>query len=126
MPKKILMIDDDPALLDSVKRFLKLKGYEAEGLRLPDQAADKARSFRPDMILLDIELPGISGWDVCRVLKSDKGLTHVPVVMVSGHRMTPEDKAKGIELGADDYLTKPFDLQVLLLKIDAILRVTEA
>jgi DNA-binding response OmpR family regulator len=126
MARKILMIDDDAALLDSVGRYLKLKGHAVEGVRFPDHALDKAKSMKPDIILLDVEFPGRSGWDVCRSLKSDAALAHVPVVMVSGRRMTPEDKAKGIELGADDYLTKPFDLQVLLLKIDAILRVTEA
>ncbi len=119
------MIDDDRHLIEAIGQFLKLKGLEFDGLTDPSQAAARARLFRPDIMLLDVQFPDGSGWDVCRALKSDPSLGHIPVIMVSGRYGGAVDKAKGLELGADDYLSKPFDVEVLILKIEAILRTAE-
>lgn len=126
MARKLLMIDDDKVLMDVVGKFMTLKGWTFEGMRVPDKVLEKAKSFHPDAILLDVQLPGRDGWDICRELKGDETLKHIPIVMVSGRRMSPEEKAKGIEIGADDYLSKPFDLASLLAKTETILRVAES
>lgn len=119
------MIDDDRQLVGTIGEYLKLKGLAFDGLTDPALASARARAFRPDIILLDVQFPEGSGWDVCRSLKSDASVGHIPVIMVSGRHGGAVDKAKGLELGADDYLSKPFDLEVLLLKIAAILRAVE-
>lgn len=122
MARTVLMIDDDPQLVKATGRYLRLKGLRFEGLSAPARAAAEARKHSPDVILLDVQFPDGSGWDVCRELKRDPRLGRIPIIMVSGLHGDPLDKARGLELGADDYLAKPFDLEVLLLKIEAILR----
>lgn len=125
--RSVLMIDDDRVILDLVGKFMKGQGWDIHKATTGTEGIAKAKMLKapPDVVLLDIELPDLSGWDVCRAFKEDAGLRQVPVVMISGRRMSSEDKAKGIEIGADDYLTKPFDLSVMLLKIQAILRVAD-
>lgn len=125
MSRRVLMIDDDPELIGAVGSYLKLKGLEFEGVTAPERAAARARAGRPDVILLDVQFPTGSGWNVCRDLKKDPALSGIPVIMISGRHGGPIDKAKGLEIGADDYLSKPFDVEVLLLKIEAILRTLE-
>ncbi|MFA6092124.1 MAG: response regulator [Elusimicrobiota bacterium] len=123
MRKTILMIDDDVELSRAVGRYVELKGWEFDSTAEPEEAVGKARSVHPDLILLDVNFPNTTGWNVCRTIKSDELARQVPVIMLSGARMSPEDKALGLEVGADDYLTKPVDLELLLLKAEAILRV---
>ena len=125
MSRTLLAIDDDAVLLGLIGRFLKRKGWGYEKAMTGEEGLKKARESKPDVVLLDVELPDETGWNVCRSLKQDAALRSVPVVMISGKRIVGEDRAKGLEYGADDYLVKPFDLSVMLLKIEAILRVTE-
>lgn len=122
MKRKLLMIEDDEHIRLLIARFFKRKNWEfhegasgAEGLKM-------AASVHPDVVLLDIQLPDMEGWDVCKRLKADAVLRDIPVVMVSGNRLDPAHKARGLEAGADAFLAKPFDLTELLLRINNILR----
>ncbi|MBI5245049.1 MAG: response regulator [Elusimicrobia bacterium] len=126
MPRTVLMIDDDAELLKAVGIFFRLKGWTFEPLADPAKALEKARSVHPDMILLDVSLPGTTGWKVCKSLKGDELLRQIPVIMISGAHMSPLDKAEGLKSGADDYVAKPVDLKLLMLKTEAILRVLDA
>lgn len=123
MRRKLLIIDDDEQIHLLVSRFLKRKSWEYYGASTGAEGLEKSSSLRPDIVLLDIELPDVEGWEVCRRLKSDPTLNAMPVLMVSGHRLSPDDKVAGIKAGADDFLSKPFNLTELLLRMDAILKV---
>jgi two-component system, cell cycle response regulator len=118
---KVLIIDDDPDALDVAKARLMKEGLEivcAEGGILGLKAA---RQEEPDLILLDLDMPDISGFDVCRSLKSDTDLCMIPVLFLSGST-TPDDKIAGLDLGAVDYVTKPFDAFELRARVRAALR----
>ncbi len=122
MPRKLLMIEDDVEVRRVVKRLAKRNSWEFHEAGTAGDGLEAAARVDPDFILLDIQLPDGEGWDVCRELKKHATLGRVPVLLVSGRRMTPEDQAKGIEIGADDYLVKPFDGSELWLRIEAILK----
>ena len=112
--KKILIADDDPAILDVLSLFLEDVGYEVE---TTDDGAtmQKARSDYPDLMLLDIWMSGWNGRDICVALKSQEATKHIPIILVSANRDT-EKIAQ--EAGADDFLKKPFDLDTVLEKIE--------
>lgn len=122
MKRKLLMIEDDEQVRILVGRFLKRKNWEFHSGASGAEGLEKAASLHPDVVLLDIQLPDMEGWDICLRLKADAALKDIPVVMVSGKRMDPAHKARGLEVGADDCLAKPFDLTELLLRIDNILK----
>jgi two-component system OmpR family response regulator len=114
----VLVVEDDPAILDAVAYNLKRDGHEVlatadglEGLRL-------AREEDPDLIVLDLMLPRMSGLDVCRIVRAEKT---VPILMLTA-RDTEVDKVVGLEIGADDYLTKPFSMRELMARVNAALR----
>ena len=118
---KVLLLEDEQDVAELIRYNLVKEGYDvlvscngAEALRL-------AREHRPDVILLDIMVPQLNGWEVCRRLKQDADLASIPVIMVSG-RVDEGDKVLGFELGADDYVTKPFSPRELLARIRAVLR----
>jgi two-component system, cell cycle response regulator len=118
---KVLIIDDDPDALDVAKARLTKEELEiicAQGGVLGIKAA---RDEDPDLILLDLDMPDISGFDVCRSLKADPELCMIPVLFLSGST-TPEDKIAGLDLGAVDYVTKPFDAFELRARVRAALR----
>jgi len=121
MVTKILMVEDEKDLVESIEYNLKkegfvmLRAYDGKtGLRL-------AREKRPDLIILDLMLPEISGLDLCKILKKEKELAEIPIIMLTA-KSSQVDKIIGLELGADDYLTKPFDMHELIARIKAILR----
>jgi DNA-binding response OmpR family regulator len=118
---KVLLLEDEQDVAELIRYNLAKEGYDvivsgngAEALRL-------AREHRPDVVLLDIMVPQLNGWEVCRRLKQDADLASIPVIMVSG-RVDEGDKVLGFELGADDYVTKPFSPRELLARIRAVLR----
>jgi len=117
----ILIIEDEREMAEGLKDNLEFDGYRV--LLAPDghTGLEKARGSRPDLILLDIMLPGKSGFDVCRDLRS-QGIT-TPVIMLTA-RGEEIDKVLGLEIGADDYITKPFSIRELLARIKAVLRRT--
>lgn len=115
---KLLIVDDEPAILETVETKMRREGFSTftadsaeEGLRL-------FRRVRPDLVILDIMLPGRSGFDLCRTLRKDSA---VPILFVSA-RADETDRVKGLELGGDDYMVKPFNLSELAARVKAILR----
>jgi two-component system alkaline phosphatase synthesis response regulator PhoP len=117
--KRILVVEDDQDLLLGLKDNLELEGYEVATAADGDAGLARALQWRPDGIILDLMLPGRSGFDVCRALRQ-RGLD-APVLMLSA-RGHDTDKLRGLELGADDYVTKPFSIVELLARIRALLR----
>ncbi|RJQ40381.1 MAG: DNA-binding response regulator [Dehalococcoidia bacterium] len=115
---KILIVEDDRNLLDTLKYNLRREGYEVVAAADGAEALDVARRAKPGLIILDLMLPGISGLEVCRILR--KEMT-VPILMLTA-KAEETDKIVGLEIGADDYMTKPFSLRELLARVGAMLR----
>jgi len=121
MASKILVVDDEKKIVEILKGYLEREGYQVITAYDGRAALDLARSHAPDLIILDLMLPEVSGWDVCRELrrKSD-----VPIIMLTARDDTT-DKIIGLELGADDYVTKPFDPKEVISRVRAVLRRSE-
>ncbi|MFA5155852.1 MAG: response regulator [Candidatus Omnitrophota bacterium] len=119
--KRILLVDDETALVDLMKIRLEANGYDVLTAGDGQLALDKARADIPDLIILDLMLPKIDGYQVCRQLKSDEKYKHIPVLMFSA-RAQEADKKNGEEAGADGYIVKPFDPPALLSKIKELLK----
>ena len=119
--KKILLVDDEEDILNLVKYNLEREGYRVETVMTGEQAVRNARESMPDLILLDLMLPGMDGLDVCRILKNDKGTGLIPIVMLTA-KGEDSDIVTGLELGADDYITKPFSPRILVARVKAVLR----
>ena len=117
--KRILVIEDEPQMLLGLRDNLELEGYEVETAADGEEGLQKAASFQPDLVILDVMLPRKNGFDVCRELRARSNST--PVVMLTA-RNQETDKVLGLELGADDYVTKPFSITELLARIRAVLR----
>jgi DNA-binding response OmpR family regulator len=115
---RILLVDDDPGVLDVVAFMLRREGFEVDEERDGTAALERARARSYDIVVLDVMLPGMSGTDVCRALRSE---SDVPIVMLTA-RDAEIDRVLGLELGADDYVTKPFSTAELLSRVRAILR----
>ena len=118
MNEKILVVDDEAAIVDLIKMELDFEGYQVETAYDGQEAIEKAQSFEPDLIVLDIMLPKVNGYDVCKTLTP---MMDVPIILLTA-KTDIIDKVLGLELGADDYLTKPFDTRELLARITAHLR----
>lgn len=114
----ILLVDDDPSLRRAVGSVLKSGGFRVAYAETGEQAIDMVASEHPDLVALDLGLPGISGFETCRVLSS---MSDVPILVLSVHD-TEQDKIDALDLGADDYVTKPFSAGELLARIRALLR----
>ena len=121
LKKLILIVDDEKDILDLVSYNLKKAGFHSIGVEDGEKALSSAREEIPDAIILDLMLPGISGLDVCRVLKGDSKTNSIPILMLTA-RVADSDIVKGLEIGADDYVTKPFSPKVLVARIQALLR----
>jgi DNA-binding response OmpR family regulator len=119
--KKILLIDDEEDIVHLVEFRLKAAGYEVISAFDGQSGLDKARSENPDLIILDLMLPKMDGYKVCRMLKFDEKYKHIPVIMFTA-RAQDNDKKTGEEVGADAYVIKPFEPQMLLGKIAELLR----
>lgn len=119
--KTILLIEDDSEMLLGIKDNLEMMGYGVVSAMDGETGISEAFQARPDAIILDLMLPGVDGFDVCRTLRS-RGL-NVPILMLTA-RGGETDKVLGLELGADDYVTKPFNIHELLARIKAMLRRT--
>jgi len=121
MTKKILVVDDEKKIVDILKAYLERDGYQVIAAYDGRSALELARSNSPDLIILDLMLPEVSGWDVCRELRKE---SDVPVIMLTARDDTT-DKIIGLELGADDYVTKPFDPKEIISRVRAVLRRSE-
>ena len=121
MAKKALIIEDDGNISELLRLYLERDGFEVMQAADGGRGVDLARSFEPDIILLDIMLPVKDGWQVCREVR---GFSRTPIVMLTAKGET-RDKVAGLEMGADDYITKPFEVKELLARVHAVLRRTD-
>ena len=122
MSKKALIVEDDIKIAELLKIYLQKDGFETENAYDGSKAVELAEKFQPDIILLDIMLPVMDGWQVCREVRKN---SQVPIIMLTakGESM---DKVSGLEMGADDYVTKPFDPKELIARIHAVMRRTDS
>lgn len=120
----ILLVDDEPANLILLEELLHLKGYATVSAASGDEALSMARADRPDLILLDIMMPDLDGFDVCDRLRKDTTLQTVPVIFLTALD-DDSSRLKGLEMMADDYLTKPFNSRLLLAKVESILQLSQ-
>ena len=119
--KQILIIEDEPDIQELLSFNLDNNGYKVYTASNGEKGLEVARKEHPDLILLDLMLPGIHGLDVCRIIKSDQETSAISIIMLTALGQE-EDIIKGLETGADDYVTKPFSLQVLEARIKSVLR----
>ncbi|MEJ6602120.1 MAG: response regulator transcription factor [Opitutaceae bacterium] len=121
--KKILVVDDESDVADLVAYHLKTKGFDTETVNDPTQSIGAARSMMPDLVILDVMMPEINGIQICRLLRADPALKHVPVIFLTA-KVEENDRVQGLESGADDYICKPFSTKELVLRVQNILRRT--
>ncbi len=119
-PTRVLLVDDDVRLTDAVARYLKRDGYDVLVAHDGPTAIEAARSKHPDLIVLDVMMPRIDGWEVCRRVRET---SNVPIIMLTA-RANETDRVLGLRMGADDYVDKPFSLKELEARIEAVLRRT--
>ena len=119
--RKILVVDDEPDVTDLVVYHLKTKGFQVEALNNATASISRVRSFLPDLIILDIMMPELTGIQICRILRADPKLAKIPIIFLTA-KSEPQDRIEGFESGADDYLAKPFSPKELVLRIESILR----
>jgi len=119
MKTKILIVEDDPHILLGLEEVLKSEGYETASCNRGDEAVAAVVKFQPALIVLDVMLPGASGYDICKQLRVKKFSALILMLTAKGQEI---DKVVGLDLGADDYVTKPFGVRELLARIQALLR----
>ena len=125
MSERVLVADDDPDILTVVKINLELDGFEVDTAVDGEDAMAKATSTPPNVIILDIMMPRMDGLTALHRLRSQAGTANIPIILLTA-RGLPEDRVRGLELGADDYITKPFDITELAARVRAVLRRTQA
>ena len=118
MKTKIMVVDDDPNIRELVRLYLEKEGFEVTCAERGDEAVKMFRASPPNLMLLDVMLPGMDGWQVCREVRK---ISNIPIIMLTAKDET-FDKVLGLELGADDYIVKPFDMKELVARIKAVIR----
>jgi two-component system, cell cycle response regulator DivK len=118
--KRILLVEDNEMNRDMLSRRLERRGFEVVIALDGASGLEAARTAAPDLILMDMSLPVMDGWEATRRMKGDPSLAHIPVIALTAHAMA-EDRDRALDSGCDDYDTKPIELTRLLLKIDALL-----
>lgn len=118
MSKKVLIADDEPNIVTSLEYLMQKSGYEVKIARNGDEALALVESFRPDVVLLDVMMPRRNGYEVCQQIRERADWQHIKIVMLSAKGRDAEVN-KGLSLGADSYVTKPFSNQELIARIDA-------
>src|SRR5437899_4607723 len=121
--KRILVIEDNPDLAYGLRNNLEIEGYEVEVAKDGTKGLSRARAAKPDLVILDLMLPGMDGFRVLRALRDDGGTGEMPVLILTA-RGEEADKVRGLRLGADDYVTKPFGVLELLARVEALFRRT--
>ena len=122
--EKLLIIEDEADIRELISFNLEMSGYEVTKARDGEEGLAMARSGRPDLVILDLMLPGMDGLKVCSMLKKDPEMKHIPVIMLTA-RSEDDDIVNGLETGADDYITKPFSPRILIARVKAALRRVE-
>ncbi len=118
MPRKVLIVEDDKNIADLLRLYLEKEGMECQVAGDGLVGLEKFNQFQPDIMLLDIMLPGLDGWSVCKKVRES---SKVPIIMLTA-KGELEDKVSGLEMGADDYITKPFEMKEVLARVHAVLR----
>ncbi|MBU7006210.1 response regulator transcription factor [Phosphitispora fastidiosa] len=118
MSSKILVVDDDANICEILRLYLANEGFELVFARNGSEALDRFREEKPDLVVLDIMLPIINGWEVCKMIRA---VSSAPILMLTA-RDTTEDKVSGLDIGADDYVVKPFDPKEVVARVRALLR----
>ncbi len=124
MSHRILVVDDDKQIVRLVQSYLERAGYQVLTAYDGESAIHVIRRERPDLVVLDLMLPDRDGWDVTRIVRSDTDLSRLPIIMLTA-RVEDTDKIVGLELGADDYVSKPFNPSELVARVRAVLRRVE-
>ncbi len=119
--KRLLIVDDEKDFVDTLAERLEAKGYGIAKAYNGKEGLEKAHEYRPDLIILDIAMPEMNGYDVCRKLKIDDKFRAIPIIILSA-KFEPNDIEFGEEMGADAYLTKPLELDMLLEKVRGLLK----
>ena len=119
--ERILIVDDEPDVTELVGYQLRAKGYSVEALNNPTQSIAKIRAFQPDLIILDVMMPEISGIQLCRMLRADPKTKTTPIIFLTA-KAEEADRVLGLEVGGDDYICKPFSVKELLLRVQGLLR----
>ena len=122
-PKKILIVDDEVDLVETVRFPLEMKGFNVLVSYNGEDALSQARKEKPDLIILDLMLPKLDGYKVCRLLKFDERYKHIPILMLTA-KTQEKDKILGKETGADEYITKPFEMDDLMEKVKKYLKIS--
>jgi len=125
MAKKILVVDDDPAIRYLVRSYLEPEGWSVEEAATGREGLSHAMASVPDAVLLDVNLPDADGRDICRRLKAEPVLEKTVVIIISGYKTGVADKVLGLDRGAVDYVSKPFEMKILAAKLEALLRAVE-
>ncbi len=123
---KILVVEDEPPILKATCRLLEDAGYQTLGVRTGTEALEMARQHRPDLILLDVNLPDMLGLEVCQQIRADPALKATYIIILSGTRTDSESQALGLEMGADGYIARPVTNRELLARVQAMLRIRQA
>lgn len=121
MNKRILIVDDDPDILQFIRVNMELEGFETSIATGGQEALDSVMAAAPDLVLLDVMMPELDGFSVLRRLRTHPSAANTSVILLTARTM-PEDRIRGLELGADDYITKPFDVEELVARVKAVLR----
>ena len=121
MPEKILVVDDDAAVRREISKDLESAGYQVVTGENGQEALAKVRDERPDLIIMDVEMPGMGGRETCRIIKANKSFGFVPILLVTA-RQDVQTKVEGLEMGADDYLMKPLNYLELIARVKSMLR----
>jgi two-component system alkaline phosphatase synthesis response regulator PhoP len=121
MKRKILVVDDEPDIVEVVRYNLTKEGYEVNSASNGDEGLERTKRFLPDLLILDLMLPGLHGLDVCKLIKGDPDLRDIFILILSA-KGEESDVIKGLDSGADDYLPKPFSPKVLLARVRSLLR----
>ncbi len=117
----LLVVDDEPEIVKLVTKIFEARGATVLSCSDGQQALDKVPAAMPDIVLLDIDLPKVDGWEVCKQLKSNELTRRIPIVMMTAAHVTTAEAEKGLGLGADDYIQKPFLREVLVHNIERLL-----
>ncbi|RRR67482.1 MAG: DNA-binding response regulator [Candidatus Viridilinea halotolerans] len=121
MPPRILVVDDDHSIVNVLRSYLEQSSYQVLSAFDGNSALQAIRQERPDLVVLDLMLPGRDGWALLRLVRADRDLAALPIILVTA-RVEASDKILGLELGADDYITKPFNGHEVVARVNALLR----
>ena len=121
MAQRILVVDDDRSIVKVLASYLEKSGYQALSAYDGEMALHQLRRERPDLVILDLMMPNRDGWEVTKIVRADYSLAATPIIMLTA-RVEDTDKIVGLELGADDYITKPFNAQEVVARVKSLLR----